>query len=184
MPKIYTRTGDSGQTALLGGGRVSKDHQRMQTCGAVDEMNALVGLARSFECGDVVDPFLGKIQNRLFVLGAELASATGDVGKIKNISETDITSIETWIDNLEATLPPLKEFIIPGGRGGHRAAASLQLSRTVCRRAERELVTLSRDVEISQFILKYLNRLSDFFFVAARVVNHQNKIAEQTVKYE
>lgn len=184
MPKIYTRTGDSGETALFGGGRVAKDHQRMQTCGAVDEMNALLGLARSFDCGDTVDTYLGNIQNRLFVLGAELATASGDVGKLKKISAENITQIETWIDSLEATLPPLKNFIIPGGREGHSAAAGLQLARTVCRRAERELVTLSREANINEFILKYINRLSDFLFVAARAVNHQNDIEEQTVEYD
>lgn len=166
---------------MFGGGRVAKDNQRMKTCGAIDEMNAVLGLARSFGCGDEVEAHIANIQNRLFVLGAELATASGDIGKLRKISDVDVTRMEEWIDVMGKSLPPLKNFIIPGGSS---PAAGLQLARTVCRRAERELVTLLREIEAGGYLLKYLNRLSDFLFVAARTVNHKNGVQEPIVDYD
>lgn len=168
--KIYTKTGDSGQTGLLGGLRVAKDAPRIEAYGTVDELNAAIGIARSQAPPDDIDRLLTQIQNTLFDLGAELATAGGHHREPAKISESHIETLETEIDRFEAGLEPLKQFILPGGTP---LAAHLHLARTICRRAERRVVTLiaAENTELSPLIIVYLNRLSDLLFVLARSAN-------------
>ena len=172
--KIYTRTGDAGDTGLFGGGRVAKDHPRVDAYGDVDELNAALGLARSIEMMPRIDEVLVPLQRDLFAIGALLA--TPDLAKMRQqlekarIDEGRIAELERAIDMGEAELEPLTAFIIPGGTP---KAAALHVARTVCRRAERKVVRLRHDVpEIPALAVKYLNRLSDLLFVMARYANH------------
>ena len=172
--KIYTKTGDSGETGLFGGGRIPKDSLRVAAYGEVDELNAALGMARALDPPEFADALLQAIQRDLFTVGAELA--TPDPDKLHKalsrsraaIGESDITALEHAIDGHESRLEPLKNFILPGGAP---KAAALHLARTVCRRAERAVVALARDEQISPAILRYLNRLSDLLFVLARAAN-------------
>jgi len=168
MGRIYTKTGDQGETGLFGGGRVSKDHPRVAAYGEVDELNAAVGFAASLEPQAFDAAFLETIQRDLFTIGAELASP--DPAKAPHIGEPQIGMLEHMIDGHEAKLPPLKNFILPGGTP---KAAAFHLARTVCRRAERAVVALSHHADVSPAILQYLNRLSDLLFVLARAANAQ-----------
>lgn len=171
--KIYTKTGDDGETGLFGGGRVPKDDARVRAYGEVDELNAAIGLAASIDPQTFDAALLETIQRDLFTIGAQLATpdparlakALAHSGPIEN---EEIAALEAAIDRHEATLQPLKAFILPGGT--HKAAA-FHLARTVCRRAERGVVTLARDSDVSPMIGKYLNRLSDLLFVLARAAN-------------
>ena len=169
--KIYTKTGDQGDTGLFGGGRVRKDAPRIEAYGTVDELNALLGVARAAELPPDVDATLHEIQGELFAIGAELATTDpGDHGT-QLTGATEIERLEAAIDSYEAGLPPLTHFILPGGTPG---AAQLHFARTVCRRAERCLVSLmDGDETISTYVLIYLNRLSDLLFVLARAVSHK-----------
>jgi cob(I)alamin adenosyltransferase len=172
--KIYTKTGDGGETGLFGGGRIPKDSLRVAAYGEVDELNAAVGLARALEPQEFADALLQRIQRDLFTIGAELA--TPDPDKLQKalsrtsaaIGESDIAALEDAIDGHQSRLEPLKNFILPGGAP---KAAALHLARTVCRRAERAVVALSRQDQISPAILRHLNRLSDLLFVLARAAN-------------
>lgn len=170
--RIYTRTGDGGDTGLLGGGRVPKDHHRVAAYGAVDELSAAIGLARSLEPAAFEDELLQNIQRDLFAIGGQLASPEpAKVGKALRkaaLGEERVTELEHVIDSAEAGLTPLEGFILPGGTP---KAAALHLARTVCRRAERCVVTLSREAALTPAILPYLNRLSDLLFVLARRAN-------------
>jgi cob(I)alamin adenosyltransferase len=173
MSKIYTRTGDDGETGLLGGSRVRKDDLRIAAIGAVDELNAALGvvraeLARMERMPTDVDQVVERIQHQLFGVGAELASPQAVNETAGQIRSANITALEEAIDSWEARLEPLREFILPGGSA---AAAQLHLSRAVCRRAERLLVALSAVAPLRQELLQYLNRLSDALFVAARRAN-------------
>ena len=171
--RIYTRTGDKGDTGLFGGGRVGKDDARVEAYGEVDELNAVLGLARSIELMPRIDEVLVPIQRDLFSLGALLA--TPEHEKMRQhlekarIDEERIAQLERAIDAGEAELEPLRAFILPGGTP---KAAALHVARTVCRRAERRVVALRRDVEIPELVVVYLNRLSDLLFVLARVANN------------
>lgn len=170
--KIYTKTGDKGETGLFGGERVSKDEIRIEAYGTVDELNSVIGAARAFNDNAEIDLILGRIQDNLFVLGADLATPVNSRNaSVPRISAGDISSIEHSIDEIELKLDPLKSFILPGGS---KPASILHLARTVCRRAERRAVTLRKKGEISDEATIYLNRLSDFLFVLAR---YANKIA-------
>lgn len=173
--KIYTKTGDSGETGLFGGPRVSKDSPRIEAYGTVDELNALLGLVRTEAVPLEVEQMLAKIQNHLFDLGAELASPDPDRKGTSILGEPQIAWQESLIDAFEAELAPLKAFILPGGTKG---AALLHLARCVCRRAERCVVTLHRIEPLSSIPVMYLNRLSDLLFVAARLVNHRAAVAD------
>jgi cob(I)alamin adenosyltransferase len=172
--KIYTKTGDGGETGLFGGGRIPKDSLRVAAYGDVDELNAALGLARALDPPDFADAVLQSIQRDLFTIGAQLA--TPDPDKLHKalarggaaIGAADVAALEDVIDSHEAKLEPLKNFILPGGTP---KAAALHLARTVCRRAERAVVALSRHEQISPAILQYLNRLSDLLFVLARAAN-------------
>jgi len=182
--KIYTKTGDEGETGLFGGARVPKDDARVAAYGDVDELNAAIGLARALDPRDFADTLLQSIQRDLFTIGAELASpdpaklqkalarsgGAGGAGAGAAIGTSHVAALEEAIDDHEARLAPLKNFILPGGAP---KAATLHLARTVCRRAERTNVALSRHQNISPAILQYLNRLSDLLFVLARAANAQ-----------
>jgi cob(I)alamin adenosyltransferase len=177
--KIYTKTGDSGETGLYGGVRVSKADARVATYGDVDELNAGLGLARatlrsSSDSADLAD-MLEQIQRDLFALGARLADPAHRIaGRVSKaaVGPDDITRLETWIDALEASLPPLRRFILAGGSPG---GAALHVARTICRRAERAMVALlAGDAEAFESdLLVYVNRLSDLLFVMARAANQR-----------
>lgn len=169
--KIYTKTGDRGDTGLFGGPRVGKDSPRIEAYGAVDELNSVLGIARAHRLDARCDALVGKIQNDLFSVGAQLATPDPAAHSINCVNDADIAALEQAIDEFEAHLQPLKEFILPGGCP---AAAQLHFARTVCRRAERQLVALMRQAgeSIGSEPLVYLNRLSDLLFVMARAVNH------------
>jgi len=168
--KIYTKTGDAGQTGLVGGTRVEKDHVRIAAYGDVDELNSVLGFVRASWSNSPVDSLLEAIQHDLFAVGAELATPDSAERGVQLITASRITALEEAIDANEAKLEPLQEFILPGGS---LAASTVHLARTVCRRAERGVVTLRRepDIEVRDELLVYLNRLSDLLFVLARVAN-------------
>lgn len=169
--RIYTRTGDTGETGLIGGQRVPKDDPRVEAYGTVDELNATLGIARCYLTEQPeLDNLLERLQNELFDIGAELASPPERAAQFQSIGESHITAMENAIDRFEEELPPLRQFILPGGT---LTAAHLHLARTVCRRAERQVVRLSHTSTVNAAIIKYLNRLSDLLFVMARVANHR-----------
>ena len=177
--KIYTRTGDTGDTALFGGGRVPKSHPRVEAYGDVDELNAAIGLARAIEMMPRIDEVLVPLQRDLFSIGALLA--TPDHDKMKkhlekaNIDDRRIAELERAIDDGDRELEPLKSFILPGGTP---KAAALHVARTVCRRAERRVIALEE--EIPGIVIVYLNRLSDLLFTLARVANRRAGAGEVT----
>ena len=169
MSKIYTRDGDKGETGLLGGGRVRKDHPRVEAYGVVDELNAALGLARALGVDERLDAWLERVQNELFQLGGDLATPSGAAPEwLVRLPDEAVTALEREIDALEAELEPLHNFILPGGTP---AGAALHVARTVCRRAERAIVTLAADEPVNSAALRYINRLSDWLFVVARAVN-------------
>jgi cob(I)alamin adenosyltransferase len=167
--KIYTKTGDAGETGLFGGGRVPKNDPRVCAYGDVDETNAAIGIAAALEPEDFSAAALQTIQRDLFTIGAELATPNAARARAR-IEAAAVSALENLIDAHEATLPALKNFILPGGTP---KAAAFHLARTTCRRAERSVVALSREQDINPRIMHYLNRLSDLLFVLARVVNQQ-----------
>ncbi|GIX07928.1 MAG: ATP--cob(I)alamin adenosyltransferase [Candidatus Poribacteria bacterium] len=175
--RIYTRRGDEGKTDLFGGGRVSKDALRVEAYGAVDELNAVVGLVLAQEgkpLDEDVREDLSAVQAALFELGADLATPR-DHPRVRRIGPEEVAALEARIDAYSQELPPLRAFLLPGGSP---AAAWLHLARTVCRRAERCVVRLSRQESVNPEALRYLNRLSDLFFVLARVANVRGGVPE------
>ena len=175
--KIYTRTGDAGSTGLFGGLRVSKDDDRIEAYGTVDELNAALGAARAAGVPERVDSQLEQIQHELFSIGAELAAPDPDVHGLRIIGAEQVGQLESWIDDHEQRLDPLKHFILPAGS---LSATLLHLARAVCRRGERRVVTLVRrhETSVSEDVLVYLNRLSDLLFVMTRVVNRESGMEE------
>jgi cob(I)alamin adenosyltransferase len=172
--KVYTRTGDGGDTSLVGGKRVPKDAPRIEAYGTIDELNSIVGLARVFneesldagEAHRFLDEVLCRIQDELFDIGSELATPPEFFQEgMYRVGEEEILRLEKWIDRCQEDLEPLNSFILPGGG---RIGAYLHQCRTVCRRAEREILRLSRTEQISDRLIKYVNRLSDLFFVLSR----------------
>ena len=168
--KIYTRTGDDGETGLYGGSRVRKDDPRIEAYGTIDELNAILGVARSQQLPADIDELIARLQNELFDLGGELASPDPDARKTRFVTHERIASLETAIDHYEAGLAALKQFILPGGTAG---AALIHQARTVARRAERRLTTLVAESQanVSHLVIVYVNRLSDLLFVVARAIN-------------
>lgn len=181
--KIYTRTGDRGETGLFGGQRVRKDDPRVEAYGAVDELNSVLGLANArLETAGSADVAaeLRRVQADLFTIGANLATPRPEDGgkaapHIPELPEERVGELETWIDRAEAELQPLRTFVLPGGS---EAAATLHLARTVCRRAERRAVTLAHDAHVDEAFLIYLNRLSDLLFVLARLANVRSGVQD------
>jgi len=168
--RIYTKKGDQGETSLFGGSRVSKSHARVEACGSVDELNALLGLARAESLPEGIDRVLGRLQEELLELGAGLAAPDPAKQTAPPVGDSHITRIENDIDRFEENVAPLRHFILPGGG---RAAAVLHVARTVCRRAERRVVALgdTDDEHVPDDAIAFLNRLADLLFVLARAAN-------------
>ena len=190
ITRVYTRTGDAGKTRLAGGPPVWKDELRGEAYGTVDELNAAIGIIRAFQAGTrrrgsvaaTLDAELQWIQNKLFDLGGILATAPGQVfPNMPRVSEKDVARLERLIDGCQKDLPPLKEFILPGGG---QVASLLHQARTICRRAERVCVRLSRGERVGGILIVFLNRLSDALFVLARWVGRRNREPELLWKRE
>ena len=178
--KIYTRTGDLGETGLFGGGRVAKDHVRVEAYGAVDELSSFLGLALR-ELDDEMAATLRPVQGDLLSIGASLATPTAEEGgragaHIPPLPTERIAEMEGWMDRAEEELEPLREFILPGGT---EAAARLHVARTVCRRAERRVVALAHLARVDPTVVQYLNRLSDLLFTYARLANRRAGVTDE-----
>ncbi len=174
LSKIYTRTGDDGSTGLGDGSRTTKDSMRVEAFGTVDELNSAIGLVRSFARQQQVDECLEQVQHQLFNIGGELC-APG----LTLLADNQVELLEQQLDAFNDTLPPLKEFILPGGGP---AAAHAHLARTICRRCERRVLSLSREAPLNEPVLHYLNRLSDLLFVIARILSRTD--AEPEVQWD
>jgi cob(I)alamin adenosyltransferase len=175
--KIYTRTGDAGETGLFDGTRVVKSDRRVAAYGDVDELNAWLGLVRAGLDDGPIAGMIEQIQRDLFAVGARLADPAHRIAERvakAAVTAADVTRLEQWIDTLEAGLPPLRRFILPGGS---TAGASLHVARTICRRAERGIVSLGPETFEPELLI-YMNRLSDLLFVMARAVNHAGQLPE------
>ncbi len=173
--KIYTKTGDEGTTSLYGGKRIAKDDLRIEAYGTVDELNSFIGLLfASFQDVDQ-QAILTEIQNRLFTIGAALATDPDKPNTSSDVHTNDIEVLEAAMDNMDQLLPPLHNFILPGG---NLAIAYAHVCRTVCRRAERRVISLASESTVDQNIIIYLNRLSDYFFILSRYLSHIHQVAE------
>lgn len=177
ITKVYTRQGDRGETRLGGGQTVGKDNIRIETFGTVDELNATIGIALVFGCSKTAERILETVQHLLFTLGGDLCVLKEDQAKwqMKAIDASHVTLLEGFIDELNKQLKPLEEFILPGGS---KPAVFLHQARCVCRRSERLAVRLSREEEIGDFVIPFLNRLSDLLFVVSRYENQEGKYQE------
>ena len=174
--KIYTKTGDQGTTALFGGKRISKADLRIDAYGTVDELNSWIGLLRDQPVNENRKSFLLNIQDRLFTMGSILATEPGNTKvKIPTLSNEDVTALEKEIDTMDATLPPMRSFILPGG---HQSISFGHLARTVCRRAERLVIALNNQENVDVIVIQYLNRLSDYLFVLCRKMGQELKIED------
>ncbi len=176
--KIYTKTGDLGKTSLIGGTKVSKSHIRIETYGTVDELNSYIGLVSDHINDEKYRLILKEIQDRLFTIGSSLACDPDKetLMRIPDLNETDISILEREIDNMNDTLPAMKNFILPGG---HVAVSTIHVARCICRRTERWCVNMKEhQMFVEPLVIKYLNRLSDFLFVLARYVGHQLNVPE------
>ncbi|AFK02471.1 ATP/cobalamin adenosyltransferase [Emticicia oligotrophica DSM 17448] len=170
--KIYTKTGDEGTTSLVGGTRISKADLKIEAYGTVDELNSWIGLVRDQPINDARKAILKEIQDRLFTIGSDLASEPEQVRrkKIPDLFETDIALLEQEMDKMDTELPALRAFILPGG---NQSVSYTHIARTVCRRAERLSIRLSKEEEVNPLIIKYLNRLSDYLFVLSRKMTQE-----------
>ncbi|MCP9292329.1 MULTISPECIES: cob(I)yrinic acid a,c-diamide adenosyltransferase [Gracilimonas] len=175
--KIYTKKGDSGNTSLFGGQRVSKSSKRIDAYGTVDELNSILGMAAAYGLSEKGAELIETVQQQLFVLGADLATPQSKEVRIERIGQSEVEFLEKAIDEMEETLEPLKNFILPGGA---EAGSTLHFARTVCRRAERITVECRHEEEISEVAIMYINRLSDFLFVLARFENKEAGTEEKT----
>ncbi len=174
--KIYTKTGDQGTTALFGGQRLPKSDLRIETYGTVDELNSFLGLLRDQPVNSTRKEILIEIQDRLFTIGSMLATEPGNTKvKIPSIQESDVLLLENEIDQMDAQLPPMKYFVLPGG---HESVSIGHVTRTVCRRAERLVIALHHQTPVDALVIKYLNRLSDYLFVLCRKMGQELKIEE------
>ena len=175
--KIYTRTGDDGTTGLIGGSRVKKYNIRLEAYGTIDELNSYIGLIRSMQTNELADKILGIIQNKLFVIGAHLATEDSItlIKKQMPVVKPDIELLELEMDRMNSELPELRNFILPGGC---QASSFCHVARTVCRRAERRIVELSEKNEVAPNLIKFINRLSDYLFVLSRKVSLDQKAPE------
>ena len=176
--KIYTRTGDKGTTSLIGGTKVPKSHLRIEAYGTIDELNSHIGLCRDIIVNAHLREMLLEVQDRLFTIGSALACDPIKEPKLRlpDLRERDVKLLEEDIDKMNEEIPPMKTFVLPGG---HIVVSQLHIARCVCRRAERCCVRLETEsLEVEPLILKYLNRLSDWLFVAARFISHQHNAVE------
>ena len=174
-PKVYTKTGDKGSTSLVGGSRVPKSHQRLEAYGTVDELNVNIGSLRDEISDDLVFNELIDIQENLFTMGSLLAYDGSKEIALPELRNTEVEKLEQAMDRMEEVLAPLRNFILPGG---HAAVSKSHICRVVCRRAERQVIRLSEMLEVNEMHIKYLNRLSDYFFVLSRYQAHINKAVE------
>ncbi len=175
--KIYTKTGDKGMTSLIGGTRVPKNSARLEAYGSVDELNTYIGMIRSFPLEEQELSELVTIQTILFDVGGNLATDTS-VGGLKirlGVTEEDISVLEKAMDRMDAQLPPLKSFVLPGG---DQAVSFCHIARTVCRRVERRILDMNREFEVDDAVIKYINRLSDYLFVLSRKVANDRGVRE------
>ncbi|MEY3052939.1 MAG: hypothetical protein RLY31_2724 [Bacteroidota bacterium] len=173
--KIYTKTGDEGETGLFGGTRLPKHHLRIDAYGTVDELNAHLGVVRDALTEELSKAALKAVQDRLFSVGAYLATAPGKDLMPLDLEQADLLFLESEIDRMEALLPPLRNFILPGG---HMAVSCCHVARCVCRRAERLVVALSGTDPVDPLVLQYMNRLSDYLFVLSRYIAREKGVAE------
>ncbi|WP_066628875.1 cob(I)yrinic acid a,c-diamide adenosyltransferase [Labilibacter marinus] len=164
---VYTKTGDRGKTSLIGGTRVAKNHYRLEAYGTVDELNTFIGMIRSYEVDDNTQKQIIDIQHKLFVIGAYLATDSNvtDLRDKLDYSESIIEELEKEMDRMENELPPMKYFVLPGG---HPGVSYCHIARTVCRRAERRILDMADDTEVNPWVIRYVNRLSDYLFVLSR----------------
>lgn len=174
--KIYTKTGDKGQTSLIGGTRVPKHHIRIEAYGTVDELNSYIGLVRDQQIDLYSKELLIEIQDRLFTIGSSLASdPEKSKMKIPDLKEEDIILLEKEIDKMNETLPEMRSFVLPGG---HTTVSFCHIARCICRRAERNIIHLSETSFVAELVIKYLNRLSDYLFVLSRKIAHDLNASE------
>ncbi|TLU98266.1 cob(I)yrinic acid a,c-diamide adenosyltransferase [Dyadobacter luticola] len=178
--KIYTKTGDKGMTSLIGGTRLSKAHVRIEAYGTVDELNSYIGLLRDQPVNETRRDQLKEIQDRLFTIGSHLASEPEQTKRIlPDLEESDISLLETEMDLIEAKIPPLRAFVLPGG---HQSVSFGHVARTVCRRAERAVIHLQQNEEVENIVVRYLNRLSDYLFMLCRAMTYELNVEEVTWK--
>lgn len=175
--KIYTKTGDAGETGLFGGRRLPKSHLRIESYGTVDELNSYLGVVRDSTEDEHVRMVLKEIQDRLFAVGADLATDPAESKSPADVTENDIQLLENEIDGMDGQLPDLRNFILPGG---HTTVSFCHVARCVCRRAERLVVALNMDEPVDPIIVKYLNRLSDYLFTLSRKLGHDLGAEEVT----
>lgn len=175
--QVYTKTGDRGKTSLIGGTRVAKDHYRLEAYGTVDELNAHCGMIRSWPADEHTMSVLTGIQEILFVLGAYLATddSVSDLKTKLQNGDHEIKKLENEMDQMDSILPPLRNFVLPGG---HPAVAQCHISRTICRRAERRVIQMAAQTQVDPWVIKYLNRLSDYFFVLSRHLANYFQVEE------
>lgn len=175
--QVYTKTGDKGLTSLIGGTRVAKHHFRLEAYGTVDELNAHIGMIRSYSIDASSLKSLVRIQNQLFTIGSYLATdeAVSDLRMHLKTDEGEIEFLELEMDRLEDALPPLRNFVLPGG---HPALAECHIARTVCRRAERRVMAMASEVDMDEWVVRYLNRLSDYLFVLSRHLSNYLNVDE------
>lgn len=175
--KLYTKTGDKGTTSLLGGKKVSKSDLRIESYGNVDELNSFLGYLKDHpEVQNRLKQQIYWIQEHLFTIGSILATEPGFSGfELPKITETEVNQLEVWIDKYDEEVPPLKNFILPGG---HQAVSLSHVCRSVCRRTERSVIALSKVEEVDDVVLRFLNRLSDYLFIFARVLSHRLEVTE------
>ena len=174
---VYTKTGDKGKTSLIGGTRVPKNHFRLEAYGTIDELNTFIGMIRSYKVDEKSRNQIIDIQNKLFVIGAYLAT-DANVTNLRDkldYSEEIIEGLEKEMDRMENELPPMKHFVLPGGNPG---ISYCHISRTVCRRAERRILDMAEETEVNPWVIKYVNRLSDYLFVLSRYLSKQNNVDE------
>jgi cob(I)alamin adenosyltransferase len=176
MSKIYTKTGDKGTTSLIGGTRLSKDHIKIEAYGSVDELNAWIGVLADAPENKERNAMLKEIQDRLFTIGAELASEPEqNKKKLPELFESDIVVLEKEMDSYNEVIPTLRAFVLPGG---HPLVSFAHVARTVCRRSERQVIALSHNEDVNPLIIKYLNRLSDYLFVLSRKITQEQNAPE------
>ncbi len=174
--KVYTKTGDKGTTALFGGSRVPKSHIRIESYGTVDELNSYVGLVRDQPVNNDRAEVLAAIQEKLFVIGSILATEPGNTKvKVPTLQENDVKRLETEMDRMDEHLPVMKNFVLPGG---HQSVSFCHITRCVCRRAERLVIQLNESEPVDPLVIQYLNRLSDYFFVLARMMVQELNVKE------